>query len=88
MGKYDDAAKQAADETDKELLPKLKSLTDLSDEKIAHLFPESDRAEIKKLVSAVKLSTDNNKLSNAWANFAAKASEFAIKGARKLVLGI
>ena len=88
MGKYDDAAKQAADETDKELLSKLKSLTGISEEKLAGLVPESDRAAVKDLIAAVNQATDDNKLSNALANFTAKATEFGIKAVRKLVLGI
>ena len=88
MGKYDDAAKQSADETDKELLPKLKSLTVLKEGTIERLIPESDRAAVKDLIAAVNQATDDNKLSNALANFTAKATEVGIKAVRKLVLGI
>ncbi len=87
MGKYDDAAKEAADETDKELLPKLKSLTGISEEKLAEMVPESDKEAVKELIAAVSQATNDNKLSNAWANFAAKATELGIKAARKMILG-
>ena len=88
MGKYDDAAKQSADETDHELYSALHRITDVSDEKINELVPESDRAAVKDLIAAVNQATDDNKLSNALANFTAKATEFGIKAVRKLVLGI
>ena len=88
MGKYDHAADDAAAETDKELLPKLKELTKLSDEKIKELIPETDRETVKELILAVQQATDDNKLSNALANFTAKATEVGIKIVRKLVLGI
>ena len=88
MGKYDQAADDAAHETDKELLPKLKELIKLSDDKIEELVPESDREAVKELILAVQQATDDNKLSNALANFTAKATEVGIKIVRKLVLGI
>lgn len=88
MSKYDDIAKKAMDDTVKELLPKLKELTKLSDEKLMELIPESDKAAVKELIAAVNQATDDNKLSNALANFTAKATEVGIKIVRKLALGI
>lgn len=88
MSKYDDAAGDAAAETDQEFLDQLKNLTELPAEKIKELVPECDQEAVKELIAAVQQATDDNKLSNALANFTAKATEVGIKVVRKLALGI
>lgn len=88
MGKYDKIAKKAAAETNKELSENLHRLIGLNEDKLNELVPESDREAVKELIAAVEKATDENKISNALANFTAKATEVGIKAVRKLVLGI
>ena len=79
MGKYSDAADQAANETDKELQAEIKSLIEISADKIKALFPnELDQAEVNLLIQKVKKSTNRNECVTAIQAFALKASKDAV----------
>jgi len=87
MSKYDDAAEAAAKQTDRELIGKLSEITSFPKDKLDGLVPDEDRQYAEELIAVVNGHSDNNKVSNAWFNFAAKASDVAIKAVRKIVLG-
>ena len=88
MNQFEDAAEEAAAETDAKLFEKMQALTSISDDKIREIVPAADYAHAQELARAIEEHTDNNKISNAWKNFVSKASDLAIKGMRKLVLGV
>ena len=87
MGKYDKAAEGAAAKTNAELRDKMKTITAFSKEDLARVMPAIDLEKAAELMDAVKASTEDNKLDNAYANFAKLATEAGVAVMRKFILG-
>lgn len=88
MNQFDDAAEEAAAETDAKLYEKMVAVTSISYEKIREMVPAADYQYAYDLASEIEKHTDNNKVSNAWANFTSKATDLGIKAMRKLIFGV
>jgi hypothetical protein len=59
--RFDDASKRAARQTDAELQGEIGSLSSLSEDSMAKLFPKRDDQEkLRDLLQAVKSATDEN----------------------------
>jgi len=59
--RYEDAAKQAARQTDQELQGEIESLISLSQDALTKLFPQrADQEKLRDLLQTVKSATDEN----------------------------
>lgn len=80
MGRFDDAADEAAKETDDELAEGLAKLAPPSEEKLKEMLPDQvDRDLVNSLIKDVKSATDSNARRQKLASFAAIASAGAMK---------
>lgn len=87
MGRFSDAAKDAAAETDKTFESEIMKLTAVSSKDLNVLFPDKvDRRAVTKLIEKLRKSTSQNHIRTALKSFSLAASEVAFKAARKLVL--
>lgn len=79
MGRFDDAAADAAKETDAELEAELQQLKEIPDSKVPELFPlPADQEAARTLIAAVNKATDKNELMTAFKAFAVVASVEAV----------
>lgn len=59
--RFEDASKRAARQTDQELQTEIESLTSLSRDSLAKLFPQrADQEKLRDLIQAVKSASDEN----------------------------
>ena len=87
MGKYDKVAEGAAAKTNAELRDKMKAITSFPRADLALIIPAIDLEKANALMDAVEASTEDNKLDNAYANFAKLATDAGIAVMRKFILG-
>lgn len=65
--RFEDASKRAARQTDEELQAEIGSLSSLSHDAMAKLFPKrEDQEKLRDLLQAVKSATDENAQINAF----------------------
>jgi len=91
MGLFSDAAKKAAEQTDKQLAEDLK---DLRSKDLSACFPNAaDKALVNELIAKIEASTDKNETITACQVVAAKLSSEGLKAlkdgfqiAKRLVL--
>ena len=77
MGKYAEAAKKAANETDAEFADDIKQMMEVD---LDSLFPNgSDKALVSELIKQINKSTSRNESITAYQAFAAKASVSAVQ---------
>ena len=94
MSRFDDAADEAAKETDSDFKKEREAILNTDAGQVAKLFPDAgDRAAINELMKAVKEATSNNEALKAYQDFAVTATTAGIAAAgvafdigKKLVL--
>lgn len=88
MGQFDDAADEAAKETDEELADKLAGLEGISEEALKELVPEGpDGDAVRKLIREVQAATNKNDRRHIARSILAGSSVAVAKIARKVILG-
>ena len=86
MGRYDDAAREAADETDIELAAGLKKLEKCDiDNLVKDISNGYDQCQVGKLIARLKKSTTANYRAGVYKAFLRKASASAGKAVKKYI---
>jgi hypothetical protein len=80
MGKYADAAKNAASQTNQDLSQELSNITGLSKDRLKALFPEPiDQNYVKELIGIVNSATAENDKINQLKDKAETCGKVALK---------
>lgn len=80
MGRYDEASKRAAKQTDQELSEEMKKVTRLDENTLIKLFPTpADMGKLQELMEIVNASTGQNEKVAKFKEGAEKFADVAIK---------
>lgn len=85
-GMLDNIIADAAEATDKKLVPEIKSLTTMSEDEINELFPQpADAEKLKELMAIVKSSEDRHIKINQIISNSEKFSEIVLTLLEKII---